>query len=404
MSSPLVTGTHKLYCLYQAGLTAYIQPRKRSIMLYAQSDHIVMESFFPGIENRRLSVRDALEKLHTQPGLIPIAINPDIDGGLVYFADIKTHPLLDWKFIYTIERLSKSGEIDDFFSTDLAILESDDLAHDGLEPDGLIFHVSRCGSTLLTKALGRDQSNLTITQGGPLQEGFWAAITGLWNGEPEINDRNKLMLRNLILLMARKRRPEYRHCFVKFISWNIIYYDLIRATFPKTPALYIYRDPVEVIATVLKETTAVLRAKGTSRSSSLTGLKASDTANMSDAQYLSHCYKYYFHVAHSAAEKGNLKLVNYSDLKHPENFESILERGFGLRPGPEELNTMREQYLYFSKDDTDRTFFRDYKEDSTGTLDPESHRLIHEICGEALQKLDMASSNLFSALPVEMNR
>lgn len=363
-------------------------------MLYALPDHEVMENLLPGIRDSHLPVAEAVERIRNRPGLVPIAVNPE-GGGLVYFADIGDAPLKEWKHIYTIERLAGENMIDDRFVTDLAVLEHDDAAADGIAPTGLIFHVSRCGSTLFTKALARSPANLCINQGGPLQEGFWAAITDHWRHDPEPDERNLRMFRNLVLLMTRKRRPEYRRSFVKFISWNIIYQDFIRAAFPDAAPLFIYRNPLEVIATVLQETTAVLRARGTQQARSLTGLSAEETAQMSDVEYLACCYAHYFAVALAAGEANALHVVNYEQLKYEQAFADILSVGLEVRPDSQELEQMREQYHFYSKDDSDKTVYTGDSEDLLDVLSAEDRQTIQRICDTGLERLNQSKCNIF---------
>ena len=362
--------------------------------LYALPDHEVMENLLPSIRDQVLPVDQAIERIRNEPGLIPIAINP-AGSGSIYFANISDTPLVEWKFIYTIERLAQEKAIKEMFITDLSILEHMDLVTEGISPHGLIFHVSRCGSTLFTKALARSPHNLTVSQGGPLQEGFWAAITDHWQHEPEINERNMGMLRNLVLLMTRKRRPEYQRSFVKLISWNIIYHELIRSTFPDAAAAYLYRDPVEVIATVLQETTAVLRSKGQRLAQSLTGLSPEQTAKMSDVEYLAHCYAYYFKIALAGTGAGGLHLVNYRQLMRSESFADILARGFNMEPDENELAQMREQYRYYSKDDTDSTIFTGDTENMLDILPDGDKQIIREICNEGFAGLNASQWNLY---------
>ena len=333
-------------------------------------------------------------RIQSLPGLIPVAVNPH-GNGLVYFADIGDTPLVEWKYIYTIERLSQDKAIGEIFSTDIGILLRDDLAFEGLLPKGLIFHVSRCGSTLFSKALARSPRNLVINQGGPLQEGFWSFITDQWQHPPEINERNILMLQNLVRLMARKRRPEYEHGFVKLISWNVIYLDLICAAFPDASALYLYRDPVEVIANVLQETTAVLRAKGLSQARELTGLAPQDSAKMSNVEYLAHCYANYFKVVKDYSGAGRLHFVNYKQLRHAENFADILDRGFNFKPEKAEFEQMREQYLYYSKDDTDTTLFTGDIDTMLDILSGGDKQIIANVCNSGLAQLDASQWNLY---------
>lgn len=354
-----------------------------------------MENLLPGIADRRVTAEGAAERLRRAPGLVPVAINPE-GAGAVYFADIGDAPFVEWKFIYTIERLAKEGGINEMFATDLSILEQSDAARDGLSPRGLIFHVSRCGSTLFTKALGRSPRNLTINQGGPLQEGFWAVVTDHWRHPPESTERNLVMLRNLVRLMARRRRPEYERCFIKFISWNVIYLDFIRDAFPDASALYLYRDPAEVIATVLQETTAVLRARGTPQASMLTGLPYPDTAGMSDVEYLAHCYAHYFDIVARKAGAAGLRLVNYSRLRRSESFPEVLARGLNLRPDAGELEQMREQYRYYSKDDSDRTIYTREVEAPPNVLSGLDKQTIIKVFGGRLALLDNSAQNVFS--------
>ena len=366
-------------------------------MLYALPDHEVMEYLLPAIQEQQLSVDEAIERLRCNPGLVPVAINPQ-QLAAVYFADIGDSPLQEWKYIYTIERLSREGMIGEMFSTDLAILEREDLISDGMVPQGLIFHVSRCGSTLLTKSLARSAQNLCINQGGPLQEGFWAAITDHWQHQPVIDTRNIRMLRNIVMLMARRRRADYRRCFIKFISWNVIYLDYIRAAFPDVPTLYLYREPREVIATVMQETTAVLRAKGKPQAAMLTGLAPAESKLMSDIEYLAHCYAHYFNIVlDTSTDSANLHLLNYNSLNHQESYAEILERGFNLKPEAMELEQMRQQYRYYSKDDTDKTIFAVDSETLLDKFSSSDVELIDRICSEGVIRLNQSSNNLFPA-------
>ncbi len=203
------------------------------------------------------------------------------------------------------------------------------------------------------------------------------------------------MLRNLVRLMARKRRPEYEFCFLKMISWNVIYLDLICAAFPEAAALYLYRDPVEVIANVLQETTAVLCAKGDLLAGELTGLLPHDTAHMSNAEYLAHCYAHYFNVALEKSADTDLHLVNYKQLRHSNAFADILARGLNFRPDYAELEQMRVQYLYYSKDDTDTTLFTGDIDDMLDILPSDDKQVIKRVCNNALARLNASERNIY---------
>lgn len=371
-------------------------------MLYALPDHQVMESLLPGIGEQYVAVDAAREALSEHPGLVPVAIHPGEEGDAtrrIYFADIGDTPFLEWKYIYTIQRLAEEGRITRVLSTDLELLDDELPVKDGMDPDGLIFHVSRCGSTLFCKALARLPSNLIINQGGPVQSGFWTALTDHWRQDLAATDRNVMRLRRLMHLMTRRRSPEYARCFVKLISWNTVYVDFIRAAFPGSPAVYLYRDPAEVIAIVLQETTAALHSRGTPLAGVLTGLPVEETAKMGDAEFLAHCYARYFELVAERADELRLSPVNYRQLRQRELFADILDRGLNWQPEQAALEEMAGQFDYYSKDDSNRTRYRGEAETLEQALRPEDRRLVDSVAGGWARTLDRLPRNLFPERP-----
>lgn len=364
-------------------------------MLYALPDHEVMESLLPDLRQPPIETDLARQYLRDEPGLVPIAIRPD-DGGIVYFADIGDEPFLEWKYIYTVERLIRSGRITRYFATRLDILDDPATVDDDVALSGLVFHVSRCGSTLFCKALARLPSNLIINQGGPLQSGFWSAITSGWTRPLEASETNLNRLRNLIALMTRRRRPEYQRAFIKFISWNTVYMDFIRAALPETRALYLYRDPAEVISVVLEETTAALKLRHTPLAPVLTGLAADQVDALDDIEFLAHCYACYFRTVARQPDGTGLGLVNFRDTSQRRRFPEILDHGLHWRPDGEQLETMQSQYDFYSKDDSNQTVYKGEPEDLRSRLGAENCQKIDAIIKDPYQILERARNNLFA--------
>ncbi len=367
-------------------------------MLYALPDHEVMQTLLPGIEARRLTVVEARQALVERPGLVPIAIRPGAGGSagsLIYFADIGDTPFLEWKYIYTIERLAKEGRIDYAFATDFALLDEELPVADGLVPDGLLFHVSRCGSTLFCKALARVESNLIINQGGPLQAGFWATLTDGYRNPLEASVENLDRFRRIVLLMTRRRRDDYERCLIKFISWNTIYLEFIRAAFPDARALYLYREPGEVIAIVRQETTAALHARGTPLADVLTGLPAVQSRELGDVEFLAHCYARYFEQVLEHAEALALTPVNFRQTVRREHLPVLLERGLGWIPTAEELARMQAQFDLYSKDDSGRTRYAGEAEDLLEGLGEYGRKKVDELTAELTAALDRLPRNPF---------
>lgn len=312
-------------------------------VLYALPDHEVVANLLPVAAQKQLSVCEATPMIRDTPGLVPVAIDHR-DGGRVYWANIGNHAYREWQFLFTIERLAKEEAIRDAFSTPMDILLLDDLIPDTIPPAGLIFHVSRCGSTLLGKALARHPEQLVINQGGPLQRGFWAWLTDDWCQPMRQDEEAIRAFRNLVFAMTRRRDPAHVRSFIKFISWNILCEDFIREAFPDLPALFLYRDPVEVIASVMKETTAALVAKPWREAGFLTGLPFTEANAMGDVAYLAHCYANYFRTGLDAGKPG-LRSLNYRRIG-PDSFSDILTRGLRLAPDESGLATMQEQFSF----------------------------------------------------------
>ncbi|MBK5919864.1 hypothetical protein CCR80_02280 [Rhodothalassium salexigens] len=367
--------------------------------LYAQPDHRVVETLLPGITETWLPPAAAAERFEAVPGLVPVAVRPTggVGRGLLYVADLGTHPFREWQFMYTLDHLARAGLVGERFVTDLSVLDQPGVGRDGLDPQGLILHVSRCGSTLLSKALARLDDTVMITQGGPLQRGFWAAQCDDWRDDLLSDPATPARLRTLVRLMTRRRRGHERRAFVKFISWNVMVRDTIERAWAGTPTLFLYRDPVEVIASVFKETTAVLEAKGTAQAAFLTGQSAAATETMPDADYLAHCYRGYFKAALDAPMTTPLTFLNYRQMKEPSRFQDVIARGLAHRPTAEQLGAMIAQFDTHSKDDANAQPFQDDDLAKRRSLPEDAVRRIRQICGDLTNRLDVDARNLYPA-------
>ncbi len=362
--------------------------------LFALPDHEVVLGLLPGIADRRVDTATALARLQEQSGFVPAAVDPR-GSGAVYWVDIGDHRFRHWQYVFTLDHLAREGGIRAYFSSPMDILDEDELFADSAPVAGLIFHVSRCGSTLMTKALGRLDSHVMISQGAPLQQGFWAQATQQWTRSLPQDEVAMRRFRNLVRAMCRRRHADERRAFVKFISWNTIYASFIRAALPGVPAIFLYRDPVEVIASVRRDTTAVLEARRTGLGSLLTGRSAEEVAAMDDVTYLAHCYRRYFTVAAEEAGEG-FALLNYRDLG-PERFPEIIERAFGLRFTATDLARMQAQFSVHAKDDSGKRSFQADSAAKQAALNPGEKAVIREICDSAMARLEAHAANLFAS-------
>lgn len=360
--------------------------------LYAYPDHEIVDELLPHARDVALDVEEGLARIAAVPGVVPLAIDHR-DGGTVIWGDMGTHPFREWQYMYSIQHLAQNGEMGGVFTTPFEILRHDAAGAEGIAPSGFIFHISRCGSTLLAKALARSDHHIVINQGAPLQRGFWATITHDWAGTAAPTPDNLNMFRNLVLAMTRKRMPEQTHAFVKFISWNSLYMDFAMRAFPAVPSLFLYRDPVEVIASVLRETTAALWAKGRRQAGFLIDDDWQTTAEMTDTDYLTRCFVHYFQVA-LQADPARLSPLNYTNIS-ADSFGAILEKGLSFMPGAAELNLMAEQFRYHSKDDSDKKAFKADGAEKRAEMPEADRQMIEAASAGLMTDLDRAANNLF---------
>ncbi len=114
----------------------------------------------------------------------------------------------------------------------------------GLPPTGFIFHMSRCGSTLAAQMLAALPQNIVISEAGTID-----AILNAGLRNPAITEGQRIAwLRALFSAFDRRRQPQEQHFFIKFDSWHTLDLALIQRAFPTVPWIFLYRDPVEVMA------------------------------------------------------------------------------------------------------------------------------------------------------------
>ena len=114
-----------------------------------------------------------------------------------------------------------------------------------LDPAGMIFHFSRCGSTVVSRLLATVPGVVVIAEPAPLN-----ALLGL---DPRQVDGATLvqLVRLLVRALGRRRHGDERQLVLKCTSWNIRRQEILTAAFPDTPWAWVQRDPAQVVASLL---------------------------------------------------------------------------------------------------------------------------------------------------------
>jgi hypothetical protein len=124
---------------------------------------------------------------------------------------------------------------------ELALLD----AEPSLDPIGFVFHMSRCGSTLVSRLLSTLPGMVVAAEPGP--------INALLELDPALVDdaARATVLRLLIRALGRIRAGDETRYVVKLSSWNVRLLPLFRQAFPDVPRIWVHRAPAEVMASIL---------------------------------------------------------------------------------------------------------------------------------------------------------
>jgi hypothetical protein len=192
----------------------------------------------------------------------------------------------------------------------------------GWRPAGFIFHMLRCGSTLTCKLLEEFPGVVALSE-PPI---FQSLLTG--PGEP---GTRTVWLRRLMALHASAFQDLGRHLIIKWSSVSGCYVQEILAAFPGVPAVFVHRDPVEVLVSCVEGTPKNARLLEPRhfvphlRPSTVAEVRAMPFADLV-AHFLASC------CAHAAAAGDGLRRVDYRSL--PDAVWTGLSDYFGL-PAPD---------------------------------------------------------------------
>jgi hypothetical protein len=176
---------------------------------------------------------------------------------------------------------------------------------EGRRPDLLVFHLSRCGSTLVPQAFGALPDALAISEAGPIDEAVRAD-----RFDPRADDSWKVrVLRAFASRYGRFAAPDAPFV-IKLDAWHTLALPLFAQTFPDVPRIFVYRDPIEILVSHERRfawMTAALNAP------SLLGIGMAEAMAMDRHEYRAQLLARIASAFLEHAQPGDL-LVNYEEL------------------------------------------------------------------------------------------
>jgi hypothetical protein len=221
-------------------------------------------------------------------------------------------------------------------------------AHPGAPLKGIVFHISRCGSTLISRQLMALERNIVASEPAPLDDLLRLPLHQL--GLPRAT--MVCWLRALVTALAQPRNGEQAF-YLKADCWHIHHFELLREAFPQTPWIFLYRDPVEVMVSHAR-IPALWTIPGLMPPAVLK-MEPSDWNPAQQDVYLARSLAKICQAGLRAAQRpSGGQLVNYSEL--PEAMYGRLSAHFGLRE--EDVPAMR-QAAQLSAKSPDALFAKD---------------------------------------------
>ncbi len=110
------------------------------------------------------------------------------------------------------------------------------------EPDGFVFHMSRCGSTLVVRMLAALRGSEIVAEAPPLDVAARLAAANY------VADPVALLWAMVCAFGRRGGRP----FVIKLDFWQALVLPLYRRAFPSVPWLFLFRDPADVLVSQMR--------------------------------------------------------------------------------------------------------------------------------------------------------
>lgn len=215
-----------------------------------------------------------------------------------------------------------------------------------IAPSGFIFHMSRCGSTLISNALRMVPGTIVISEAQPIGELLVSRRRRVGSAESSDANRDQI-LRAIIKVYGQRRRGDETNLVIKFTSLNILSIELLCRLWPDVPRLIIIRNPLEVMVSCLDRPPGWMRLKkDPATASHILGCPAGSITSMPDEEF---CARGIGAFLRAAVDNGNrCRIVNYEAINLATIFN--IAEYFHLKSALIDREKVEECLLTYSKD------------------------------------------------------
>jgi hypothetical protein len=279
----------------------------------------------------------------------PVRLDFSGPTAAVYWADLTAHRFVEPFLDQTVANWASGPHARPLVRTGLEELVALD-SEPSLEPAGIIFHLSRCGSTLASRLLGTLPGVLVVAEPGPLN-------TLLGVDAAEVDEADLVAaVRLVVRALGRRRHGDERRLVLKTSSWNIRRREILAAAFPETPWIWVQRDPAAVLASLLAKPPGWVALQAAPRAAARRfGLDPATVASMTRTEFAARALGMMLEAA--ATDPAQRLAIDYADL--PSAVWQRVAPHFGLELDAAAIARMTAESRLSAKDSEPRLFTGD---------------------------------------------
>lgn len=182
---------------------------------------------------------------------VPVRVDFDANPAGIHWQPSDGAPFVEPFFDDTLRRLRATMGRDRMPVSPLDIWND---APPAVTPDAVIFHISRCGSTLVSRMLAALPSTLAISE-APVFDDILRGSRRHTAFEPGMRER---WMRHALAAFRASQAAVPSRVVIKLDCWHLFEIDCVRRAFPGAPLLFVYRDPLEVLVSLVERPSLTL--------------------------------------------------------------------------------------------------------------------------------------------------
>lgn len=282
--------------------------------------------------------------------ILPLGVSDD--GQLIYWRDVGECSFGRGFFHTELESYEQMHGAGVGYETSRSFVEQSSTDIDSLQPSAFIFHMSRCGSTLLANVMAANEKIVVMSE-PPVISPLLRTLTNNNLSSPITDPILLQVLCNVIWALGRRRQQHKQHYVIKFNSWNVMQAKALQLAFPEVPCVFLYRDPAEVMVSLLRRPPGWVENRTGAIATSLAG---TGLESLLPVEYVARILK---GLLNAGLNVNNAYLINHSELRQ-DILPHLLQR-LGIEADAPTMASMQAQFARNAKSHLGEAYVSDQR-------------------------------------------